>query len=308
MSADFGYSRGFDVFDDRATTIEDGARRIVEQVRQGADEDRPLFAFLHTYEIHSPYDPPPEYRSMWGEFPSRFEASSKNLRAINTGRLDANESDRRFVTAMYDAGIRYTDNILRVMFAELESLGFFENHIVVITSDHGEELGERGAYLHRRLLYDDLIRVPLILRGTRVPAGTVRPELVSSVDIAPTLLAYAGIDVTARMEGRDLLSGESSVNDAIFAQYKSLRYAIRTRDWKMIVSTRPAGAELYDLRADPQERENVFTRHPDTARALELRLREWRNALPRLPTPEDAPSMDITDEQIERLRELGYVE
>lgn len=64
MSAGFGYSRGFDFFDDRATTIEGGARRIVEQALQGANEGRPLFAFLHTYEIHSPYEPPPAYRSL----------------------------------------------------------------------------------------------------------------------------------------------------------------------------------------------------------------------------------------------------
>ena len=308
MSADFGYSRGFDFFDDRATTIDDGAQRIVELVRQGAGDNRPLFAFLHTYEIHSPYDSPPAYRSLWGEFPSRFEASSKNLQEINNHQLEANDADRRFITSMYDAGIRYTDDVLRVMFSELESLGFFENYIVVITSDHGEELGERGAYLHRKLLFDDLIRVPLILRGSRVPADVVSTELVSSIDIAPTLLAYAGIDVTERMEGRDLLSGEPAVPDAIFSQYGSRRYAIRTKDWKLIINTRRSVAKLYDLRNDPQERENVFARYPETARELESRLLEWRDELPRLNALTSEPDVEITDEQIERLRGLGYVE
>jgi len=308
MSAEFGYSRGFDVFDDRATTIEDGAQQVVEQVRQSSDGDQPLFVFLHTYEIHSPYDPPAAYRSLWGEFPSRFEASSENLLAINRDRLDANESDRLFITAMYDAGVRYTDDILRGMFAELESLGFFDDYIVVITADHGEELGERGAYLHRKLLFDDLIRVPLIMRGTRVPTGTVRPELVSSIDIAPSLLAYAGIEVTARMEGRDLLSGERGAADEIFSQYGSRRYAIRTREWKLIFNTRSAVAKLYDLRADPQERENVFALYPDTGRALELRLREWRNGLQQLPVLGGASDVEIPDELAERLRGLGYLD
>jgi arylsulfatase A-like enzyme len=243
---------------------------------------------------------------MWGELPSDFEASSENLLAVNAGQLELTENERQFVTAMYDAGIRYTDRVLRDMFSELEAAGFFEKHIVLITSDHGEELGERGAYLHRELLYDDLIRVPLILRGARIAPGSVRSELVSSVDIAPTLLAYAGIDVEARMEGRDLLSEESPTDDAIFTQYESQRYAIRTPEWKLIVNTSPASAELYDLRADPHEREDVFARHPETVRALERRLREWRSGLPRLSSVAEKPEIEITVEQLEQLRRLGY--
>ena len=150
--------------------------------------------------------------------------------------------------------------------------------------------------------------MPLILRGSRVPADVVSTELVSSIDIAPTLLAYAGIDVTERMEGRDLLSGEPAVPDAIFSQYGSRRYAIRTKDWKLIINTRRSVAKLYDLRNDPQERENVFARYPETARELESRLIEWRDKLPRLNALTSEPDVEITDEQIERLRGLGYVE
>ena len=168
--------------------------------------------------------------------------------------------------------------------------------------------GSRAAHPPGLWLYDELIRVPLILRGTRIPTRTVRPGLVSSIDIAPTLLSYAGIDVTARMEGRDLLSGDPMLTDAIFAQYESLRYAIRTREWKLIINTQSGSTELYDLSADPQERKNVIARHPNTLRALDLRLREWRNGLPRLSTLDDASDVDITDAEVERLRVLGYVD
>jgi arylsulfatase A-like enzyme len=131
---------------------------------------------------------------------------------------------------------------------------------------------------------------------------------VSSIDIAPSLLAYAGIDVTARMEGRDLLSGEAGAADEIFSQYGSRRYAIRTREWKLIFNTRSAVAKLYDLRADPRERENVFALHPDTGRALELRLREWRSGLQRLPMMGGASDVEIPDELAEQLRGLGYLD
>jgi arylsulfatase A-like enzyme len=304
MRGVFGFARGFTSFEDRAKKGV-GAGRLVELVKSHAQDNKPVFAFLHTYYIHSPYAPPQRYRRLWGEFRGRFGASSGNLLAINAGELSPTDDDVLFIQAMYDGSIRFTDDALRRMFGELERLGFFGNHLVVITADHGEELGERGGFLHRDLLYDELLRVPLILEGRSVPRGRRDPSLASVVDITPTILAWAGIQTNLDFEGRDLLSAPAP--DAVFAQCAGQRYAIRTKDWKLILNTRPYSTELYDLLRDPSERQNLASEMPDRAKTLEGRLMRWKEGLRSL---EQAGSTDvqITEDAAEQLRALGYLE
>jgi arylsulfatase A-like enzyme len=304
LGRQFGYSRGFSTFDDQPTPRV-GAGRLAKLVRRKAQTGRPIFAFLHTYEIHSPHAPPSPYRTLWGRFPTRIEGSDENLKAINAGRLRATESDVRALQAMYDGEIRYTDDVLREMFTELAGLGFFRNALVVVTADHGEELGERGAFLHGDRLYDDLVHVPLILRGTGVPRGKVDPNLASSIDIAPTILAAAGIRADALLEGRDLLTAPAA--DAVFAQLASRHYSIRTHRWKLIENTEPWSLELYDLQADPREHSNVADRFPHEAQALHDRLRAWRQSRPSLRFS-DPPPVELSEETRERLHALGYLD
>ena len=304
MAGKYGYARGFTAFDDRWKGEGVGAGELFRMVSRHATADRPVFAFLHTYYIHSPYSPPPEYRRLWGDIAGRFEATSENLYALNMGKLEASERDVRFITAMYDAGIRRTDDALRMMFANLRRLGFFDDYLVVITADHGEELGERGRFLHPGVLYDDLLHVPLILEGTAVPRGKVDRSLASGVDITPTILRAAGIEADAPLEGRDLL--RSPAPDAVFAQFRGWRYAIRTQDWKLIAHQKPAALELYDLRSDPGERSNLVGELPEKAQTLERRLREWRRSRPSLQSL-TAPDVEVSDDDVDRLRALGYV-
>jgi arylsulfatase A-like enzyme len=240
-----------------------------------------------------------------GYFTHRFGASSENLLAINAGKRSATEDDVRFIKAMYDGSIRFTDDRLRRMFEELGRLGFFGNHLVVIMSDHGEELGERGGFVHRDLLYDELLRIPLILEGRSVPRGKQEAHLASTVDITPTILGWAGIQTTLSLEGRDLFS--SPAPDAMFAQCANKRYAIRTKDWKLILNVEPRSMELYNLLQDPSERRNVASALPGRVEALEERLVGWKGSLPHI---EDAGSAEVktSEDDLERLRALGYLE
>jgi arylsulfatase A-like enzyme len=304
MRGTLGFARGFTEFDDRSKKGI-GAGRLIEHVSHHIQDGKPIFAFLHTYYIHSPYSPPQRYRRLWGTFRSRIGASSANLLAINAGELTPTEDDVRFIEAMYDGSIRFTDDRLRRMFEELEELGFFGNHLVVITSDHGEELGERGGFVHRDLLYDDLLHVPLIMEGRSVPKGRRETDLASGVDVTPTILGWAGIQTTLSLEGRDLLS--SPAPDAMFAQCANKRYAIRTKDWKLILNVEPRSMELYNLLQDPSERRNVASALPGRVEALEERLVRWKESLPHI---EDAGSAEVKTfgDDLERLRALGYLE
>ena len=233
--------------------------------------------------------------------------SAARLReVIDTAGRDLTPADLERIRLFYDRGIRFTDDGLRRLFEGLAERGFFDrDHLVVVTSDHGEEFGERGGVLHRGLLYEEFLHVPLILKGSRVPVGEVRSDLVSSLDIAPTILAYAGLDVPDAMQGVDLLGRPPlpAERQRIIAQYRNTRYALRTPDWKYIASGRP---ELYHLTADPGERENLAARHPERVDEFQSYLDRWREAQAERRPPE-ARTEELTAEELEEMRALGYV-
>lgn len=306
----FGFARGFDRFDDRGGGVEKVTRRLERWIAGALEDrpDRPIFAFLHTYQVHSPYAPPARYRERFGVAPDAPGAASGFL-LRHAGSADSlDHATLRAISALYDAEIRYTDDTLAAFFERLEALGFLRRALVVVTADHGEEMGEHGGLLHRDLLYDELLRVPLIVAGEGVEPGRDR-SLAGSVDVAPTVLEWAGVPPPRTLEGIPLpLGGRApSGRRAIVAQYGNARYAVRTRSWKLI-DNRGGGTdrfELYDLNADPGERHDVAGIHPEIAERLRAELSAW---LQERGTPVPAgPPVTLDDEEERRLRALGYL-
>lgn len=310
LSRQYGFDRGFVEYDDNGKGVKTGTEKMVRLIRRHISGDRPIFAFYHTYEIHSPYFPPRKYLKMFGNFKSTFVPSSQNLlRSINSARQDLNDQDLDFLRASYDGGIRFTDDILKNMFKELDELGFFKNYLLIITSDHGEELAEHGGFLHRGLLYDELLHVPLIITGNGISKGKVDHRMVSSVDIAPTILSHLNISPPPGMEGENLLSRSTDtgeMEDAVFSQYGRLRYSIRTHRWKLIESLRPHQIELYDFEQDPGERTNLALKKPEEVARLTSRLKKWRKTRKVLERG-NVEKVKLTKEQLKRLKSLGYV-
>lgn len=310
MARAFGFDRGFDDFRDGATGVESGTRKLADLIRSALGTGRPVFAFYHTYEVHSPYDPPEPERTLFGPWPGRIAADSGTLlRFENTVLAELTPADLDFLRGQYDGGIRYTDRVLAGFFAELEAMGFLKNAVVVLTADHGEEFGEHGGLLHRGMLYEESIRVPLVIAGTGVRVGRVDGRPVSLVDVAPTLLARAGAPAPASMRGRDLLSpapGGAEGGEAVFTQYGPLRYGVRTREWKLIRNADPPGIELYRMRTDPAERTNLAGERPEAVRELARRLREWQRSQPALKGA-SGPAVELNDEEHARLKGLGYL-
>ena len=298
----FGFARGFDAFDDRGGGVDKVSLRAARFVRE-APRDRPVFVFLHTYEVHSPYDPPPAQRSLLGVADAVSAASSRFLldhastagATLPPGRLEE-------ISRLYDAEIRVADDRLRVLWRELEELGFLDRAVVVVTSDHGEEFGEHGGLLHRDLLYDVLIKVPLLVAGPGFAAER-RSEPVSSVDIAPTLLDLAGVDVPPEMEGASLRKRRR--RGGVVSQYAETRYAVRTREWKLIWSA-PGSIELFRMDQDPGERVDVADRHPEVRDALERALERFRARRREGAHQGDPVELDPAD--LRQLEALGYLQ
>ena len=272
MSAQFGFARGFDDFFDRAHGADEEAEKLVEALGRQTGEQCPIFALFHTYEVHSPYAPPAGFEQLFGEYSGEIEPTNDALIAIQ-GKASKvlKKSDFDYLESLYDGGIRYTDQILGELFSALEKTGFLDNAVVIITADHGEEFGEHGGVLHGGKLYEELLHVPLIVFGTGIEQGVVDPRLVSLVDVAPTILAAAGLPIPERMEGRDLLGGPSPAawqEQRIFAQYGSQLYCVRTPRWKLIYRPADERVLLFDLRHDSSERRNLVQNNPETAAKL----------------------------------------
>jgi arylsulfatase A-like enzyme len=305
----FGFAQGFERFDDRGGGVAKVARRALAALDEGGDDGRPVFLFLHTYEVHSPYDPPPAFRDRFGGSASTFRATSAALLAHVHDAATLAPEDLARVRALYAAEVAATDAALRGFFAALEARGFLAGALVVVTSDHGEELGDHGGLLHRDLLYDELIRVPLIAAGPGLPRGRVETGLVSAVDLAPSIVAWAGLPARPGMEGRPVFGpgAPPGGRPVVVAQYGGRRYAVRTATAKLIETVvDPARTELYDLAADPGERRDLAASRPAEVARLSAALAAWR-AERRLVPHGAGPAVELAPEEVEKLRALGYL-
>ena len=316
MSEDFGFDQGFDFFYSRPINVRRAARKLLSKIRSGLSSGRPIFAFFHTYEIHSPYDPPGKYSDLYDAgAASDFLPTSKNLRQFRNRAHEISAADMDRINALYDAGIRFTDDTLKELFADLEATGFFNNHLTILTSDHGEEFGEHKGVLHPATLYDELLRVPLIVVGTGIEPRE-EDRLVSTVDVAPTIYRRIGGPAPPGMQGRDLLtsSGTDSsdeVEEAVFAQYGNLLYGVRTRRFKLVENRRHDHIALYDLVQDPAESRNVVKRFPEQAESLKALLDDWIERVDPEVDPQGEtsdPSMELDEERRRQLEALGYID
>jgi len=256
LHSTFGLDRGFSFYDDgpgadaaldqlvHASAPAD--ERVGRAIRylQGASQkkERPFFLWLHLFDPHAPYLPPIDFRARYGQRP-------------------------------YDGEVAFVDSQMGRLWAALERSGIAESTLIVLTSDHGESLGEHGEQTHGLLLYDATLRVPLIFRlpsGER--AGEVRKDAATLADVAPTVLALAGLSPGPSLDGRNLFAADRSARrlGAISeAPYRRFGWAslvsLRQGGWKYITAPRP---ELYDLGADPLELHDLFGQ--ERRKAVEL--------------------------------------
>jgi arylsulfatase A-like enzyme len=218
-----------------------------------------FFAWVHVYDPHANYDPPPAWRD-------------------------------RVAGDAYRSEIAYTDAQLRRLFERVAARFADGRTLVVVTADHGEGLGEHGEPTHSFTLYEETQRVPLLVTGPGIAPGLVVSNVVRLADIAPTVLALSGVrglpgadgvDVSAALRGRDRGGRLAYLEtiDARLSQGWSPIYGVRSERWKYIRAPRP---ELYDLGRDPGERTDASQAEPELAAELDreiARVQEGARAL-----------------------------
>jgi arylsulfatase A-like enzyme len=305
-----GFARGFDLFverrDERSATPGWAKETFAAATRWLEDVgDDPFFLFVHTYQVHAPYSPPPAYRDMFVD--DVTEGARKPLR----------EPLRN-----YEREIRYTDDVLAEFLRTLDQRGLAERSIVVVTSDHGEAFGEHMAQGHGFDSHDEAVLVPLVLRAPGLIApGSVVEEQVGLADLVPTLLDLAGQPTPPDLAGRSfagVLRGEQETFEErpILIETSTRQTAVRTGAWKYILY--PSGKErLYHLADDPQEHRGGGSEGLEQARAsLEARraaceawLREHPPQAAEAARGSRAPGWRVNRDEIDaQLRALGYAE
>jgi arylsulfatase A-like enzyme len=296
--------------------------------------DQPFFLFVHTYQVHYPYTPPPGYEALIPELPAEVAAAEGIPPERNP--------------LLYDREIRYLDDLLRSFFGRIDDLGLDRDTVVIVTSDHGDEFYEHDYLDHGATVFNSAIHVPLLLRGPGIPAGQRIATPVGHVDLAPTILEIAGVapapDIAGRslwplVEGRaggaDALTGrplysETRVRwargrqaDGGLVRIETPTIGVRLGDAKAIRDLTEDGPRVrfYDLGRDPgEEAPETVEERPDFARLEYLAklypysyksIHEARVAR----AEADGPSDDGEDDSLgrnpdyeEELRALGYVE
>ncbi|HEY3458617.1 MAG TPA: sulfatase-like hydrolase/transferase [Bryobacteraceae bacterium] len=287
-----GFNNGFAVYDDQMPRQgnkeefgEDAERRGGDTVDRAVhwlstQSGKPYFLWVHLYDPHLPYDPPDFFKQKYRERP-------------------------------YDGEIAYTDQQLGRLLEAVGKKAPVGKTIIAVLSDHGESLSEHGEFTHGVFLYDATLRIPFLIAGAGIPAGTRVKQQVRSIDFLPTLLTLLGGKPPANIQGVNLvpafsgkavdtaISYEETLYPKLALGWAELR-GIRTNRWKYIRAPKP---ELYDLAQDPKETTNVLQQHPAEVERLSAQLTDVVGN----GGSEKVETKMVDERQMAQLRSLGYL-
>ena len=299
LDSRWGLAQGFDRYFDEFEVPEQRAIFLGRVQRPGSevidaalawareDDTTPFFMWVHLYDPHTPYEPPEPFRSRYADRP-------------------------------YVGEIAWTDSLVGRLISWLDDSGQSDETYVVVAADHGEALGEHGESEHGLLLYESAIRVPLIIATPfDEPQGIQRHELVSLIDVMPTVLELTGLETPEEVHGSSLVplfteaaEVEGRPDERVYAEtfYPRLHFgwselqAILEPTHKLIISPDP---ELYDLLQDPEEQQNLASQRAATAEALRREAEELVARLEENANPAD--TVTLNQETLQRLAALGYI-
>lgn len=300
---DQGYQEFFQIWErDDYTGHGDSVLGAFRDWLDDVGDDR-FFAYVHFREPHFPYNPPEPFDTMFGEsdlFPDGMD-HWPDVEAMNEERPSDDVLDR--VRALYEGNYAYVDDLIRQLQSCLEEQGLTGDTVLIVTADHGEAMFEHGYIGHNTQLYEESIRVPLMVR---VPGEAARrvDDVVELIDLAPTILELAGVPVPGSVQGRSLFDARPDRVAFGRTVWKRARYSARSDRYKLIWDSRTGKTELYDLEKDPSEMNDIHTESSVVAGYLEQRVMSWLREQEILRG--ETGSAVIDSEECERLRALGY--
>jgi arylsulfatase A-like enzyme len=331
--------QGFQLYDDSISSLtnvlahsdvtnprmEEALRRFIEEER---DPGRPFLLFAYFWDPHFDFIPPAPYDQMFVG-PDCEPIDVTDFDRNPTVHADMAPGQLAYVLSQYAGEVRWTDEHLGRFFQLLADRGLWEDSLVILTADHGEEFFDHGAKGHKNNVYAETVRVPLIIKYPKQKSGRREARLVSLVDIVPTVLDVTGTTASFPVDGASLQappgpSGRSIYHELLSVWYyrgpdgntfpRGRRwYGVRQDDHKLVWSESASGGEdgsyeLFDVREDPGERTDLSAQRPERKRALKRtfadgmeRARETAKLYRR------GGHASLTEEEKASLRELGYL-
>jgi arylsulfatase A-like enzyme len=283
-----------------------------------------LFLWLHLFDPHGPYRPVDGWVNRY-ENDAIWAADTQQLtpgKGKTTGPFipeyvfDAGHTNRRWYVSNYDSEITYTDQKLGELLDSLRNSGLDEQSIVVVTADHGESMTEHDRYFCHGSLYDHDLRVPLIIWAPgRINPGTIVTERTAHLDLVPTLLDYAGVAVPPELMGaslRGVINGSSAPEpftmSSIGAGDRHLIAVVADGEKKLVLDQHYRVLEYYDLALDPREMRNLASSKKSEADRIARDFSTWYEGVLALDRPVEVQERELSKEEIEQLRALGYME
>ena len=304
------------------------AEAINEEVFDLLDDvaatDSPFFLFANYMDAHWPYTPPSPYDTL---FPGKNESVRNDdymalMREVHSGQSRVPETWRRHLVSQYDGALAYLDEQVMLLIDKLRALELYDNTLIIITSDHGEAFGRRGLVGHGVSVYQDQVHVPLLVKWPNSGGEGRVHELVSLVDLFPTVVDLLGQKAPQPLPGVSLLEltqgmarhviSESYPNPGMaprHAHHDRVERALFAGDLELITSSR-GKRELYALDQDPNQDHNLFDEEPEEAALLIGWLDDWLAAKPDFLNQElgSDEKLEIDEETLDRLRNLGYIQ
>jgi arylsulfatase len=279
--------------------------------------EKPFFLYIQSMDVHWPYSPPPPFFGRFRTEQARVSVEER-IRSLPEAVLSRRGVTREFLRELvaklepdyYDDCVAYADNEIRQLTTAIGDLGLRESTAIIITSDHGEALGEGGRFLHGLSLNEEQVRVPLIISLPWETTAARVDHVVSLIDLAPTLLDLAGIPIPEQFEGRSLLRPRQREASERAIGNTGGMWFIRAGPWKLLVNREKV--ELFHIPSDPQEDTDLSAQNPIRVGYLTQLLWEnlvsFRNLDYRVQPLDQGLPEEERKKLNEALRALGYME
>ena len=298
----FGWNRGWDIFYDSMdadVTPEvpyvkgDGINREVSEWLSSHTKEReykPFFLWLHYMDVHEPYVPEKKYIDMVDPSIHLNQSEMFNLfKNILLKRDISNKETVRLLKKLYSAHIREVDSYIEEFFNLLKKFDLWQNSVIIITSDHGDEFGEHGGLSHDGKMYSELVNVPFLIFDYAMNNAEVCDSLVSSIDIPPTIVYLFGLEPVKNFKGHSLLPLKDYPKKGCFGEAISKAghkeketdkpiYFYQEDEQKIIYRQDSSIWEMYDLKEDPKELNNIIdtsVKADKMKEKLRPRIRRW---------------------------------
>lgn len=293
----FGSATGASAYK-RAESITDDALEWIS----GWNGDQ-FFMWIHYMDVHYPFQPPDEHLEAIGHEP----LSARRVASLNDAMEESpealTEEDVADLKALYRGELHYVDQNVGRILDELSRNDVRDETMVVFTADHGEAFGEHDRWGHHPYMYDELLRVPLIIDNPGRSQGTNDTQ-VSLIDLFPTICDACSVEQPETLQGENLYGKEDGIE--LGTSEGGNRLAARTPKWKCLWHVKEDEIELYNLNSDPKETKDVSGGNPDVVDRLKSEMEDYRQAA--RSTDTELPEVEESDAVKQRLRDLGYKE